>query len=113
MRRKAHRKEVTVSSQPTRFGSGRSVLRVEDDALLRGEGVFADDVAVDGQLHVQFLRSPHAHARIASIDPTTAAGMPGVVAVITGDELVRAGVRPIPNSSDFKRADGSPTASPP
>ena len=102
-----------MSSQPTRFGSGRSVLRVEDDALLRGEGVFADDVAVDGQLHVQFLRSPHAHARIASIDAAAAAGMPGVVAVITGDDLARAGVRPIPNSSDFKRGDGSPTASPP
>jgi carbon-monoxide dehydrogenase large subunit len=89
------------------------VPRVEDDALLRGQGVFADDVSVDGQLHAQFLRSPHAHARIASLDTAAAAAMPGVVAVVTGGDLVRAGVRPIPNSGDFKRADGSPTASPP
>jgi carbon-monoxide dehydrogenase large subunit len=105
--------ENAVTSPPTRFGSGRSVPRVEDEALLRGQGVFADDVSVPGQLYVQFLRSPHAHARIARIDTTPAASMAGVVTVLTGADLVRAGVHPIPNSSDFNRADGSPAASPP
>ncbi len=101
----------SVSPQ-TRFGSGRSVPRVEDDALLRGRGVFADDVAVDGALHTLFLRSPHPHARIESIDTRHAAALPGIVAIYTGRSLVDAGVKPLPNSTDFKRADGGATASP-
>src|SRR6266705_2143216 len=96
-----------------RFGSGRSVLRVEDDKLLTGHGSFADDVSSPGQAHVCFLRSPHPHARIAGIDTKAAAALPGVVAVVTGDDLVREGVKPLPSSADFKRADGSPSASPP
>ena len=100
-------------SEYARFGSGRSVQRVEDDALLRGQGRFADDVSVDDELCVQFVRSPHPHARITRIDVATAAGLPGVVKVLTGRDLVAAGVKPLPNSGDFKRADGSPTASPP
>jgi carbon-monoxide dehydrogenase large subunit len=104
---------MTRESQYARFGSGKSVRRVEDEALLTGKGVFADDVSVAGQTHVQFLRSPHAHARIESIDTRAASAMPGVIAVVTGADLVRAGVGPIVNSADFKRADGSPAASPP
>src|SRR5437879_6451356 len=106
-------RRVPASSQNARFGSGRSVPRVEDDALLRGEGRFADDVDIRGQLYAQFLRSPHPHARIAGIDVTAAAALPGVVRVITGRDLVAAGVKPLPNSADFKRADGGRTASPP
>jgi carbon-monoxide dehydrogenase large subunit len=60
-----------------------------------------------------FLRSPHAHARVLGIDTKAAAGMPGIVAVVTGADLVRAGVKPLPSSADFRRADGSPTAAPP
>jgi carbon-monoxide dehydrogenase large subunit len=97
----------------TRFGSGRSVKRVEDDALLRGDGRFADDVHVEGELVAAFLRSPHAHARIAAIDTAAARAMPGVAQVITGADLVSAGVKPIPNMTDFRRADGKPCASPP
>ena len=89
-----------------RFGSGRAVRRVEDDALLTGRGRFADDFTLPGQTHLVFLRSPHAHARIASIDTQAAAAMPGVVAIVTGEDLVRAGVRPLPMSRDFKRPDG-------
>ncbi len=101
------------STQPGRFGSGHAVRRLEDQSLLTGAGCFADDVAPPDCAHVAFLRSPHPHARIVSIDAATAKKMPGVVAVFTGDDLVRAGVKPIPNSADFKRGDGSPTASPP
>jgi aerobic carbon-monoxide dehydrogenase large subunit len=104
---------VPSSSSPARFGSGRSVPRVEDDALLKGQGVFADDVSVAGQLVVHFLRSPHPHARIAALDVEAARAMPGVIRVVTGADLVAAGVKPLPNSSDFKRIDGRPTASPP
>jgi carbon-monoxide dehydrogenase large subunit len=100
-------------SARARFGSGRAVLRVEDEALLKGTGRFADDVSARDQAHLHFLRSPRPHARIAAIDVAAAARMPGVLAVITGDDLVRDGVRPLPSSADFRRADGAPTAAPP
>jgi len=100
------------SPRHARFGSGQAVLRVEDEALLKGEGRFADDVGAPGQLRAAFLRSPHPHARIASIDTAAAAAMPGVAMVVTGADLVRAGVKPMPLSADFRRADGSPTATP-
>ena len=103
-----------MSASPiSRYGSGKSVKRVEDEALLRGHGRFADNVKVDGELCACFVRSPHPHARILRIDAGAAASMPGVVRVVTGDELVRAGVKPIPCSADFKRAGGKPTATPP
>jgi carbon-monoxide dehydrogenase large subunit len=54
-----------------------------------------------------FLRSPHAHARIAALDVTAAKAMPGVVGVFTGDDLVRAGLKPIPAAAPFKWRDGS------
>ena len=104
---------MTAESKYARFGSGKSVPRVEDEALLTGAGRFADDFSVPGQAYVCFLRSPHAHARIGTIDSRAAAGMPGVIAIVTGEDLVRDNVSPLPLSADFKRADGSPTASPP
>jgi aerobic carbon-monoxide dehydrogenase large subunit len=104
---------VTAESQYARFGSGKAVRRVEDENLLKGAGCFADDVSVAGQAYLCFVRSPHPHARIDNIDRTAAAVMPGVIAAYTGDDLVRMGVKPLANSADFKRADGSPVASPP
>jgi len=101
------------ASKYGRFGSGQSVLRVEDERLLTGTGSFADDVASPDQAHVCFLRSPYPHARILGIDKTAAAALPGVIAIVTGDDLVRGRVKPLPSSADFKRADGSPSASPP
>jgi len=103
---------TTATAQPARFGSGHPVTRIEDRSLLTGKGVFADDVVPPDPAHACFLRSPHAHAHIKSIDTKAAQAMPGVLAVYTGEQLARAGVKPIPNSADFKRADGSPTASP-
>jgi len=103
-----------VTESPTScFGSGRSVKRVEDEALLRGQGRFADNVKVPGERFVCFVRSQHAHARIRGIDIANAAAMPGVLRVFTAHDLVDAGVKPIPNSADFTRADGRSTASPP
>jgi aerobic carbon-monoxide dehydrogenase large subunit len=96
-----------VSVDAGRFGSGQQVQRVEDPALLAGKGQFTDDVAPVGQLHVMFVRSPHAHARIVSIDSSAASSMPGVAAVFTGAQLVRAGVKPLPVVVPFKRADGT------
>jgi len=101
------------ASKYGRFGSGQSVLRVEDERLLTGTGSFADDMSSPDQAHVCFLRSPYPHARILGIDKTAAAALPGVIAIVTGDDLVRGRVKPLPSSADFKRADGSPSASPP
>jgi carbon-monoxide dehydrogenase large subunit len=104
---------VSTSNIQARFGSGKSVARVEDDALLTGRGRFTDDVAAAGAAHVCVLRSPHAHARIVSIDTAAAARMAGVLSVVTGRDLVESGVKPLPASADFKRADGAPVATPP
>ena len=101
-----------TASPISRFGSGKSVERVEDDALLRGEGRFTDNLPAAGQLHACFVRSPHPHASITGIDIQAAAALPGVVRIFTGPDLVRAGVKPIPGSADFRRADGTPTATP-
>ncbi|KQW39914.1 xanthine dehydrogenase family protein molybdopterin-binding subunit [Rhizobacter sp. Root404] len=101
----------TVTSNATRFGSGQAVKRVEDASLLVGRGQFTDNVVVEGTVHVAFLRSPYAHARIVSVDTTAAAGMPGVIAVYTGAQLVAAGVKPMPKAAGFQRANGQPPAS--
>ncbi|MBS0560521.1 MAG: xanthine dehydrogenase family protein molybdopterin-binding subunit [Proteobacteria bacterium] len=95
-----------------RFGSGREVKRIEDAGLLAGKGRFTDDVSLPGQVHLAFLRSPVAHARIVSIDTSAASAMPGVVGVLTGADLVADGVKPLPVAPVFKRLDGSPGATP-
>ena len=66
---------------------GRRIKRIEDPALLRGEGRFADDFHLPGMLHAHFVRSPYAHARIDGIDTTAARGLPGVHAVYTIEDL--------------------------
>jgi carbon-monoxide dehydrogenase large subunit len=104
---------LTTEPNPTRFGSGQAVRRLEDESLLAGAGRYTDDVTLPDQAHLVFLRSPYPHARIVSIDTGTAAAMPGVLRVITGAELAEAGVKPMPGAAGFKRADGSDSASPP
>jgi aerobic carbon-monoxide dehydrogenase large subunit len=103
---------MTGESTIGRFGSGRDVKRIEDAGLLSGTGRYSDDVALPGQTYLCFLRSPHAHARIVSIDAAAALAMPGVVAVVTGAQLVEAGVKPIGIAPIFKRPDGTPGATP-
>ncbi|HTZ79416.1 MAG TPA: xanthine dehydrogenase family protein molybdopterin-binding subunit [Stellaceae bacterium] len=103
---------ATVETAVGRFGSGRAVPRIEDRGLLVGAGQFTDDVALPSQAHLAFLRSPHAHARIVSIDAAEARKLPGVVAVVTGADLVEAGVKPIPILNVFRRPDGKPATSP-
>ena len=100
-------------AQYGRFGSGHAVRRIEDPTLVTGTGRFVDDVSLPGQATLCFLRSPYPHARIASIDPSAALSMPGVIAVITGAQLVEAGLQPMPPSTGFPRPGGAPPASPP
>src|SRR5215510_2306872 len=74
---------------------GRSVLRREDHRLLTGRGVFVADLQLPGMLHAAIVRSPHAHARIVGVDTTAAAAVPGVVAVVTSADVVKA-LGPVP-----------------
>jgi carbon-monoxide dehydrogenase large subunit len=76
---------------------GARVLRLEDPALLTGRGRFVGDMVLPGMLHASFVRSPHAHAKIHSIDARSARAMPGVHAVLTAHDLpTRMAVTQIP-----------------
>ena len=99
--------------EATRFGSGLAVRRIEDPALVRGLGLYTDDVTHPGQTHLVFLRSPYAHAKILSVDTSAAKAMDGVIAVYTGADLVAAGVKAMPAPSMFPRPDGTPGVSAP
>src|ERR1700676_3953336 len=71
---------------PTKFGVGQSVLRKEDDALIRGKGRYTDDHAPSPAMHALMLRSPHAHAKF-TINASKARGLPGVGAVLIADDV--------------------------
>jgi carbon-monoxide dehydrogenase large subunit len=71
---------------PIKFGVGQSVLRKEDDALIRGKGRYTDDHAPQASLHALVLRSPHAHAKF-TIDASRARGLPGVGVILTADDV--------------------------
>ncbi|NBU45186.1 MAG: xanthine dehydrogenase family protein molybdopterin-binding subunit, partial [Betaproteobacteria bacterium] len=93
-----------------RFGSGQSVRRLEDEQLLRGHGQYADDVVLNAQSRLAFLRSPYPHANIRSIDTTAAQAMPGVHLVLTGAQWRAAGLKDMPPLANFVRPDGKPAA---
>ncbi len=95
-----------------KFGSGQAVNRIEDPALVQGQGAYTDDHAPEGQTFLAFTRSQYAHAEIVSIDIEAARAVPGVLAVYTGADLVAAGVKPIPVAPAFRRADGTTLATP-
>jgi CO/xanthine dehydrogenase Mo-binding subunit len=73
---------------------GQPMRRVEDPILVTGRAEFADNIILPDMLHCAVLGSPHAHARIKSIDVTEALKLPGVVAVITGEDAKRWTVPP-------------------
>jgi len=96
-----------------KFGIGQAVTRIEDDRLLTGRGRYVDDLSFDGELHVSFVRSPHPHARIASVDATEAKAAEGVVMVLSGADLVAEGVAPFPASPALRGGKGQPQTTPP
>src|ERR1700727_2220868 len=71
---------------PVKFGVGQSVLRKEDDKLIRGKGSYTDDHAPQASQHALMLRSPHAHATF-TIDASRARGLPGVGLILTAAEV--------------------------
>jgi len=79
-------------------GIGDPVRRKEDDRLIVGGGCYADDLDVHGAAYAVFVRSPHAHAHIRSIDVAPARGAPGILAIYTGADIAHAGLKPIPHA---------------
>ena len=69
-------------------GIGANVKRKEDKRFITGKGRYVDDIKLQGMTFAQFVRSPHAHARVKGIDSSAALKMPGVVAVLTGQQIV-------------------------
>ena len=90
------------------FGIGQPVTRLEDPRLLKGQGRYINDTNLPGQAYLVFVRSPHAHAKIQSIDISAAAAAAGVIGVYTGEDLVQAGLGLIPITLKRARPDGSP-----
>lgn len=79
-----------------KFGIGQPVRRKEDVRLLTGRGTYTDDLDRAEQAHAVVLRSPHAHARILSMDVSEAKAAPGVLAVLTGHDAIADGLKPLP-----------------
>ena len=92
-----------------KYGIGQSVPREEDPYLVQGLGRYVDDVTLTGQLRGYVLRTPHAHARIKSIDATAAKTMPGVQLVLTGKDEAITSLGMQKPLAPRKKRDGSAT----
>jgi carbon-monoxide dehydrogenase large subunit len=97
----------------TKFGLAQSVRRVEDPRLLRGGGRYTDDIVLPGMLHGIVVRSPHAAARLGTIDTTAAASVAGVKAIYTAADLEADRIGPLPCAAPVQNRDGSDMANPP
>ncbi|MBK8175027.1 MAG: xanthine dehydrogenase family protein molybdopterin-binding subunit [Rhodospirillales bacterium] len=95
-----------------RFGLSQPVPRSEDQRFLTGTGRYTADFSLPGQAHAVVLRSMHAHAEIAGIDAEAALAMPGVLAVITANDLAAAGLGEIPCAVTVRNEAGETMPSP-
>jgi aerobic carbon-monoxide dehydrogenase large subunit len=105
--------------QPNGSGIGQPVRRREDLRLVRGRGRYSDDLNLPGQAYAVFVRSPHAHALIKKLDAAAAKAAPGVLAVLTSEEMRADGLNPLPHISNshpadisIKNKDGAPVVRP-
>ena len=89
-------------------GIGARVTRKEDKRFLTGKGRYTDDMNVAGMKHAYFIRSPHAHARIKSIDMAAAKAMPGVIGILEGKQLKADGIGNLICGWMIHSKDGSP-----
>lgn len=96
-----------------KYGIGQPVLRLEDQRFLTGAGRYLADITPDTCSHAVFIRSPHAHAEIVSIDTSVALAMPGVLAAFCADDLIAANIQPMPTRTAAKNSDGTPVPVPP
>jgi carbon-monoxide dehydrogenase large subunit len=95
--------DTLPQTSPEIGGMGHSVKRKEDPRFIRGKGEYIDDVNLPGQLWLDIVRSPYAHAKITGIDATEALKVPGVAAVITGADLEKAGLHWMPTLAGDKQ----------
>ncbi|MGF6257914.1 xanthine dehydrogenase family protein molybdopterin-binding subunit [Ensifer sp. LBL] len=89
-------------------GIGARVARKEDKRFLTGKGRYTDDMSVPGMKYAVFVRSPHAHAKIVKIDASAAKGMPGVIGVLDGKQLLADGIGNLICGWMIHSKDGSP-----
>src|ERR1700756_3503327 len=89
-------------------GIGASVVRKEDKRFITGKGRYVDDIKLVGMTFAHFVRSPHAHARVKSIDASEAMKMPGVIAVLNGQQIVEDKVGNLICGWAITSKDGSP-----
>src|SRR5947209_1253084 len=82
-------------AMPDRAVIGDSPKRREDARFVTGHGAYLDDLRFDQAVHAVFLRSPHAHARIAAIDTGDALRIPGVIAILTAKDAEADGLKPL------------------
>jgi carbon-monoxide dehydrogenase large subunit len=108
-----------MDGAPTGTGIGQPVRRREDLRLLTGNGRYSDDANLPGQAYAVMVRSPHAHALIRRIDAAAARAMPGILAVLSGEDVLADGLQPLPNIANshpadisIKNKDGSPVVRP-
>jgi aerobic carbon-monoxide dehydrogenase large subunit len=94
-------------------GIGAHLTRLEDGRFLVGRGQYTDDIVRPGQLHAQFVRSPHAHARIMHIETKAALEVPGAVAVFSGADLAADKVGSLPCVWGVVGKNGVPMKEPP
>ena len=92
---------------------GTSVRRKEDYRFLTGGGQYTDDINIAGQTYAVFVRSPHAHARIKSINIKAAQAAPGVVDVLVGKDVADAKINGLPCGWLITSTDGQPMKEPP
>src|SRR3954470_10488258 len=91
-----------------KFGVGQPVRRFEDQTLITGKGRYTDDIRLDNMAQAYVVRAQVAHANIRKIDATTARGMPGMLLVLTGDDVKADGLGDVPCHAPLTNKDGSP-----
>jgi carbon-monoxide dehydrogenase large subunit len=92
-----------MTEAPERHSVGLSMKRKEDPRFIQGRGRYLDDIVIPHTLHLALVHSPYPHARIVKIDKTAALAMPGVKAVITGEDLVAANLGWIPTFHGYDK----------
>ncbi len=95
-----------------KFGIGQGMKRKEDQRFLTGQGQYTDDLALDGMARAVLVRSPVAHARITDVETLAAREAPGVLAVLTGDDVAADGLGDLPCAALIKGRDGKRAVGP-
>src|SRR5258707_1042650 len=88
LRGKGNKRNAPAKNGPAKW-VGQPIRRKEEDRLVRGKGIFVDDQKLMGMLHIRFVRSSYGHAKIARLDVSKAATLPGVVCTLTGAEALK------------------------